>query len=129
MELAIHSSQIFLLALLQQVKGHTEISLEYVDYVDVYFLDLTIELFKNSDINKYAIKLIEGKQPLYRPIYSLGSVKLEMLKAYIETYLRAGFIQPSKSPTNTSIFFYKKLNWSLRLYVNYQRCNNLTIKI
>lgn len=52
----------------------------------------------------------------------------EMLKAYIETHLKTGHIQPSKSPTGASIFFNKKPNGSLWLYVNYQGLNNLIIK-
>ena len=36
-----------------------------------------MELPENISINEYAIKLEDGKQPLYRPIYSLDLVKLE----------------------------------------------------
>ena len=46
-----------------------------------------MELPENISMNENAIELIERKQPLYRPIYSPSSVKLETLKAYIETHL------------------------------------------
>ena len=47
---------------------------------------------KNTGINKHAIKLEEGKQPFYEPIYSPRPVELETLKTYIKTYLKTGFI-------------------------------------
>ncbi len=50
------------------------------------------------------------------------------MKTYIETHLKMDFIQPSKSPAGASIFFDKKLDSSLHLYVNYRDLNNLTIK-
>lgn len=37
-------------------------------------------------MNKQAIKLIESQQSPYGPIYSLSSVELEILKAYIKTH-------------------------------------------
>ena len=87
-----------------------------------------MELLKNTGINEQAIELVEGKQPPYGPIYSLGPVELEMLKAYIKTHLKTRFIQPSKSPARAPILFDKKPDGSLCLYVNYRGHNNLTIK-
>ena len=79
-------------------------------------------------INDHAIKLVDNQQPSYSPIYSLGLMELEMLKAYIENNLASGFIRPFKSPAGTPIFFDKKSNGSLRLCMDYQGFNNLTIK-
>ena len=87
-----------------------------------------MEFPKNTGINEYAIELIDGKNLPYGPIYALSPVELETLKIYIETHLETGFIWPSKSPVGTSILFDKKFNNSLRLCVNYQGLNNLTIK-
>lgn len=44
-----------------------------------------MELPKNTKINKHAIELVEGKQFLYRSIYSLTLLELEILKTYIES--------------------------------------------
>ncbi len=55
-------------------------------------------------------------------------MELEALKTYIETHLKTGFIRSSKSPTGAPILFDKKPDGSLRLCVNYQGLNNLTIK-
>ncbi len=55
-------------------------------------------------------------------------MELETLKTYIETHLKPGFIRPSKSPVGASILFDKKPDSSLRLCVDYQGLNNLSIK-
>ena len=51
-----------------------------------------------------------------------------MLKTYIENNLANDFIRPFESFAGTSIFFDKKPDGSLKLCVNYQDFNNLTIK-
>lgn len=102
--------------------------LEYAAYADKFLFDLIIELPEITDINEHAIKLEKGKQPHYRPIYSLSLVELEILKAYIKTHLKTRFIRPSKSSADTFILFDKKPNSSLHQYVDYQGLNNLTIK-
>ncbi len=90
--------------------------------------ELTIELFENIKINEHVIELIDGKQPPYRPIYTLSPVELETLKAYIKTHLRTEFIRPFKFPAGAPILFDKKPDGSLYLCVDYQGLNNLIIK-
>lgn len=87
-----------------------------------------MELSKNININKYVIKLEKGKQPPYGLIYSLDVAKLEILKTYIEIYLKTEFIQPFKYPTKAFILFNQKLNSNFCLYIDYWSLNNLTIK-
>ena len=128
LELAIHPFRAPMLAALQQDKAPTEIPSEYIDYADVFSPDLAMQLPENTGINEHAIELVEGKQPPYGPIYSLGPVELETLKAYIETHLKTGFIRPSKSPAGAPILFDKKPDGSLQLCIDYQGLNNLTIK-
>ena len=99
-----------------------------MDFTDVFSPDLTSELSKNTGINNHAIELVEGQQPPYGPIYSLGLVELETLKAYIETNLANGFIRPSKSLAGAPILFERKLDGSFQLCVNYRGLNKLTIK-
>lgn len=71
-----------------------------------------MELLKNIGIDEHTIKLLKNMQPLYGPIYALRLVELEILKTYIETYLKTRLIQPFKSLTSTSILFDKKSNKS-----------------
>ena len=79
-------------------------------------------------MNEHAIKLEEGKQPPFGPIYSLGTVELETLKTYIETNLANDFIRPSKSPTGAPILFDQKPDGNLRLCVDFWGLNNITIQ-
>ena len=109
-------------------KAPTKVPAKYSNFADVFSLDLTNKLSKHTEINTHAIDLEEGKQPPYRPIYSLELVELETFKTYIKTNLVNGFIRPSKSPAGAPILFDKKPDGSLRLCVNYGGLNNITIK-
>ena len=106
----------------------TKVLAKHSDFADIFFLDLASELSEHTKINNHAIELVNSQQPPYRPIYSLGPVELETLKAYIETNLANEFIRPSKSRAGAPILFDRKSDGSLRLCVNYWGLNNLTIK-
>ena len=106
----------------------TKVPTKYSDFADICSSDLAFELFEHTRINNHTIELVHGQQSSYRPIYSLGPVKLETLKAYIETNLANKFIRPSKSSADTPILFDQKSYGSLRLYVDYWGLNNLIIK-
>ena len=105
-----------------------KVSAKYLDFADIFSLDLLSQLSKYTRINNYTMKLVDGQQPLYRPIYSLRPVELETLKAYIEINLANSFIRQSKSPADAPILFNRKSNGFFRLCVHYQGLNNLTIK-
>ena len=101
---------------------------KYLDPADVFSEEKALVLLEYTDINKHAIELENDKQPPYGSIYSLGLVELEILKTYIETHLKTGFIQPFNSPVDTLILFDKKSDGSFCLCVDYRGLNNLTIK-
>ena len=109
-------------------KALTEVPAEYSNYNDVFSAKYAVELLENTGMNKYTIKLEEGKQPLFGPIYCLKLVKLETLRTYIKINLANGFIRPFKSPARAPILFDRKPNDSLRFCVDYRDHNNLTIK-
>ena len=100
---------------------------KYADFADVFSPKLAKE-FSEYEISDHVIKFVNDWQPPYGPIYSLEPVELETLKAYIKNNLANNFIRPSKSPARIPILFDKKLDSSLRLCVDYQGLNNLTIK-
>ena len=106
----------------------TKVFAEYLDFADVFSLNLATKLLEYTEINTHVVNLKEDKQLPYGPIYSLGLVKLEILKTYIGTNLANGFICPSKSAAGAPILFDKKPNGSLRLCVNYWGLNNIIIK-
>ena len=127
-KITIHPVQATQIAVLKQDGAPTKVLPKYADYADIFLFNLAIELSENTGINKHTIKLEVGKQPPYRPLYSLGPVELEILKTYIKTHLKTGFIRPSKSPAGAFILFNKKPDASLQLCVNYQGLNNFKIK-
>ena len=86
-------------------EAFTEILAKYFNYSNVFSAENKAKFLENTGINEHAIKLEEGKQPLFGPIYSLGSVELETLKTYIKTNLANGFIRPSKFPHWSTYFF------------------------
>ncbi len=101
---------------------------KYADFANVFSLKFATELPEHTKINNHVIVLMDDWQLLYGLIYSLRPVELETLKAYIKNNLANSFIKPSKSPAGAPIFFDKKPDGSLRLSVDYQSFNNLTIK-
>ena len=126
--MTLHPSQAAQIAALKQDEAPTKVPSIYKDYADMFSVNLTMELPENTSINKYAIKLQDDKQLLYRPIYDLGPMKLETLKTYIKTHLKIGFIQPFKSLAGALILFDKKPDSSFWLCVDYRGLNNHTIK-
>ena len=128
LELNVHPSHRPQVSGLIAKEALTKVLAKYSNFVDVFSPDLASELPKHTGINDYAIELVDGQQPLYEPIYSLGPLELETLKAYIETNLANRFIRPSKSSANTLILFDQESDGSFWLCVNYQDLNNLMIK-
>ena len=47
------------IALLKSNKASTSISPKYVDFADIFFKDLVVELLKYTKINDYTINLIK----------------------------------------------------------------------
>ena len=106
----------------------TRIPAEYSNFSNIFFSDSAAELPEYTKINNQSINLLDNKQLPYGLIYSLELMELETLKTYIKANLASSFIRPSKSPAGALILFVQKKNGSLRLRVDYQRLNNLTIK-
>ena len=71
---------------------------------------------------------MEGKTPTALPIYLLSERELEVLRQYINENLAKGYIRPSKSLVRFLILFVPKKNGKLRIYVDYQKLNDIMIK-
>ena len=97
----------------------TRIPAEYSDFSDLFSSDSVAELPKHTGINNHPINLLDNKQLLYGPIYSLGPVELEMLKTYIKANLASSFIRSSKSSASALILFIRKKDGSLCLCIDY----------
>ena len=126
LKMTIHLARKAQLALL--LAKEVTVPTEYSDFADVFLEKSANVPSERTGANEYTIELEEGKQPSYRPIYSLGPVEVKTLKTYIEINLANSFIQASKSPAGAPILFVHKPDDSLCLCVNYQGLNNLTIK-
>lgn len=124
----IYSTKKLFLVTSEQDKTPIESSIEYSDFIDIFSLNLVMELLDRTGINEHAIKLVDSKPPLYGPIYSLSLIELKILKMYIKTYQKTGFMRPSKSSARAPILFNKEFDGNLHLYINYQGQNNLTMK-
>ena len=101
---------------------------KYADFANVFLPKLAIELPEHMRIHNHTIKLVNNWLPPYTLIYSLGLVELDILNAYINNNLANSFIKLFKSPARALILFDKKPDGSIRLCIDYQDLNNLTIK-
>ena len=124
----MHPSRKAQIAYLKADKALIKVPSKYTDFGNVFLQKLVVELPEHIKINNHAIQLMDNWQPSYNLIYSLGPLELEMLKTYIENNLVSDFIKLSKSLARAPIFFDKKVDGNLRLFVDYWGLNNLTIK-
>ncbi len=124
----MNSSIKFQIADLKVDEALTKVLSKYIDFADVFSSKLAVELLKYIRINNHTIELVDDWQLPFDPIYSLGLVELEILKAYIKNNLVNSFIRSSKSLARVLIFFNKKPDRSLRLYMDYRDLNKLIIR-
>ena len=83
--------------------------------------------FKHKSWN-HEIKLKLKKQFTFEFIYVLFEIKFNVFKKYLNTNLKKKFIKKFKLLIKYSIFFTLKKNDKFRLYVDYQKLNDITIK-
>lgn len=77
---------------------------DYFNYKNIFLIENIGKSFKYIG-NNYITQLKKDKQPSFKSIYSLGLIKLEMLKTYKKINLINNFIQSFKFFANVSIFF------------------------
>ena len=108
--LDVHHSRRPQISSLIAKKALTKVPDEYIHFADMFSADLASKLSEYTEINDHALELVDGQLSSYGPIYSLGSVELKILKAYIKTNIANRFIGPSKSPASNPIMFDQKQN-------------------
>jgi hypothetical protein len=96
-------------------------------YRDVFPEELPSGLPPSREVD-HKIELTPGSVPPSRPIIRLSATELDELKKQLEELVKAGFIQPSKSPFGAPILFVKKKDGTMRMCVDYRALNNITIK-
>ena len=60
--------------------------------------------------------------------HRMASTELQELKVQLQGLLDKGFIRPSTSPWGAPVLFAKKKDKTLRLCIDYQQFNRITIK-
>jgi hypothetical protein len=77
---------------------------------------------------EFTIELQPGMTPISRRPYKMTPKELAELKVQLNELLDKGYIHPSSSPWGCPVLFVKKKGQSLRLCVDYQPLNAVTIK-
>ena len=100
---------------------------EYQEFKDIFMSSLIRELPEHSPFD-HEIKLMDGKELIFKPIYQLSELESRTLREYLDENLKKGYICQSKSPARYPIIFVKKKDGSLWLCMDYQHLNLITIK-
>jgi hypothetical protein len=74
------------------------------------------------------IKIKEGEEPRFMPIYQLSQKESATLQEYIKENLKRGYIRKSTSPAGYTILFVPKKGGELQICVDYRPLNAITIK-
>nr|GEW38915.1 putative reverse transcriptase domain-containing protein [Tanacetum cinerariifolium] len=96
------------------------------DFPEVFFEDLS-GLPPTRQV-VFQIDLIPSATPVVRAPYRLAPSEMKELSEQLKELSDKGFIRPSSSPWGASVLFVKKKYGSLRMCINYQELNKLTVK-
>ena len=103
------------------------LSLKYYDFTDIFQMTEKQSLSEKSS-HDHVIDLELSQQPLFRKLYSMFSVKLNVLKVYLDNTMKADIIHKLISSAASPVMFVLKLNSSLWLIIDYRHLNSITIK-
>jgi hypothetical protein len=77
---------------------------------------------------EFKIELQPGTAPITKAPYKMSPVEMKELNVQLQDLLDKGYICPSTSPWGYSALFVEKKDKELRLCVDYQPLNAVTIK-
>jgi hypothetical protein len=77
---------------------------------------------------EFVIDLLLGTGPIAKRPYRMSIDELEELKLQLKELSDKGYIRPSASPCVSSVLFVKKKDGSMRMCIDYQNLNAMTIK-
>jgi hypothetical protein len=97
------------------------------EYSDVFPPELPPGLPPARDLD-HRIELIPGSTPPSRPTFRMNPKELDELRKQLDELLKAGFIQPSKSPYGAPVLFVKKKDGTMRMCIDYRALNAITVK-
>ncbi|KAL7174049.1 hypothetical protein ACSBR2_033323 [Camellia fascicularis] len=95
-------------------------------FQDVFLDELPRELVDREI--EFTIDIVPGTQPISKTPYRMSIAKMKELKEQLQDLLDKGFIRPSTSPWGVPVLFVKKKYGTLRLCIDFQELNKVTIK-
>lgn len=96
------------------------------EFMDVFSRELSgLTLARKVE---FSIDLIPCMTPVSKAPYQMGPAELKKLKAQLEEFLVARFIQPSTSPLGAPILFLEKNDRTLSLCIDYRQIYQVTVK-
>lgn len=96
------------------------------EFPDVFPDELPGELVDREI--EFTIDVMPGIQPISKAPYRMSIAEMKELKEQLQDLLDKGFIRPSTSPWGAPVLLVKKKDRTLRLYIDYQELNKVTIK-
>ena len=118
----------FLTLILDSKRGQVDVEKILVvrEFLDVFLEALPgIPLEMEVDLSK---EIVLGTTPMSRAPYRMAPTELKELKSQLREFLDKGFIQPSVSPGVHLFCFLKKKYGTLRMCIDYQQINKVTVK-
>lgn len=85
-------------------------------------------LVKYEDVMLQEIELVSGSKPPTHAPYRLSQPELAEPRRQMTKMLDSEIIVPSKSPYGSPVFFEKKHEGTLRIYVDYRALNKNIVK-
>jgi hypothetical protein len=113
------------------IDSKTVVSLEYHDFLNVFFKQEADKLPSHRDGHDHRIELKEGKEKSdhdYAPLYRMSNDELLLIKQYLEKHLNKDFIKPSFASYSSLVLFVRKSGDELRFCVDYRKLNAITKK-
>jgi hypothetical protein len=77
---------------------------------------------------EFVIDLLPGTRPIAKRPYRMLVDELEELKKQLRELSDKGYIRPSTSPWGSPVLFVKKKDGSMRMCIDYQNLNAVTVK-
>jgi hypothetical protein len=96
------------------------------EYPDVFLEELP-SMQPNRDVD-FVIDLLPSTRPIAKRPYRMSVDELEELKKQLKELSNKGYIKPSASPWGSPILFVKKKDGSMRMCIDYQNLNAVTVK-
>ena len=97
------------------------------EFADVFPKELPKGLPPKRDV-EHPIEVLPGQEPPHRAPYRMAPDEMDELQKQLTEYLDKGFIRPSASPYGAPVLFARKKNGKLRMCIDYQALNKITVK-